>query len=136
MAAASCSRARRRTSVRTALGGEVLRRAMQPAGQDGPVRELPGIPRQGHEHTLRHVLGQVRIADHAHGGGIDQVNVPAHQFGKRRFGAALGVIAQKLLVGQTVHYRIVAAAAQIGQGKRKPEIANLVKPPQGLLIAN
>ena len=85
------------------VGREVLRRAMQPAGQDGTVRELPGILRQGHERALRHVLGQVRVANHAQRGGIDEVNVPAHQFGKRRFGAALGVIAQELLVGQTVH---------------------------------
>ena len=85
------------------FGREVLRRAMQPAGQDGAVRELPGILRQRHKHTLRHVLGQVRIANHAQRGGIDEVNVPAHQFGKRRFRPAPGVIAQELLVGQTVH---------------------------------
>jgi len=29
--------------------------------------------------------------------------VPSHQFGKRRFRLAPGVIAQKLLIGQTVH---------------------------------
>jgi hypothetical protein len=34
---------------------------------------------------------------------IDEVNVPTRQFGKRRFRPAFGAIAQKLLVGQTVH---------------------------------
>ena len=85
------------------VGGEVLRRAMQPAGQDGPVGQLPGILRQGHKHALRHVLGEMRVADHPQGGGINEVNVPAHQFGKRRLRPPLGIIAQKLLVGQTVH---------------------------------
>ena len=41
------------------VGGEILRRAMQPAGQHGMVRERPGILREHHKHTLRHVLGQV-----------------------------------------------------------------------------
>ena len=45
------------------------------------------------------------IANHAPRGGIDEVNVPAHQFGERSLGPALGVIAQKLLVAQIVHAR-------------------------------
>ena len=67
------------------------------------VRELPGILRQSHECNLRHVLGQVGVANHAQRGGIDEVNVSAHQFGKRHFRMVLGVIAQKLWVGQAVH---------------------------------
>ena len=67
------------------------------------MRELPGVLRQRYEHRLRHVLGQVRIANHAHRGGMDQVNMPPHEFGKRRLRPASGVIAQKLLVCQTVH---------------------------------
>ena len=36
---------------------------------------------------------------------MDEVNVPPDQFGKGRLGPAFGVIAQELLVGQTVHSR-------------------------------
>lgn len=34
------------------------------------------------------------VANHAQCGGINEVNVAAHQLGKRRFRAALGVISQ------------------------------------------
>jgi len=67
------------------------------------ARKLTRIPRQSQKHLLRHVLGQVRVANHPQRGGIDEVNVSAHEFGKRRFRPSPGVIAQKLLVGQTVH---------------------------------
>ena len=43
----------------------------------GAVGELPGILRQRHRHALGHVFGLVRIANHPHRGGIDEVNVPA-----------------------------------------------------------
>jgi len=65
------------------LGGDVLRLAMQPSGQDGALGELMGAPGQGHKRTLCHILGQVRVANHAQRGGIDEVKVPPHQFGKR-----------------------------------------------------
>ena len=85
------------------VGREILRRAMQPAGQNGTVCELVSGSREGNKHALRHVLGQVRVANHAQRGGIDEVNVPAHQFGEGHLRPGLGVIAQKLLVGQIVH---------------------------------
>ena len=76
---------------------------MQPAGQNGTVCELVSGSREGNKHALRHVLGQVRVANHAQRGGIDEVNVPAHQFGEGHLRPGLSVIAQKLLVGQIVH---------------------------------
>ena len=85
------------------LGGDVMRRAMQSPGQDGAFGELRRAPRQGHKRALRHILGQVRVANHAPRGGIDEVNVPPHQFSKRGLRPAFGVLAQKLLVGQIVH---------------------------------
>ena len=85
------------------IGGDILRRAMQPAGQDGTLRELPRVLGQRDKRALRHVLGQVRVTDHSQRGGIDEVNVPSHEFGKRRFRSAAGVIPQELSIGQTVH---------------------------------
>jgi hypothetical protein len=58
---------------------------------------------QGYKCALRHVLGQVGVAHHAKRSGIDEVNVPPYEFCERRFRPMLGVTAQKLIVGQTVH---------------------------------
>lgn len=67
------------------------------------VREPARVFRQRHKRALCHVLRQMRVADHAQGGGINEVNVPPHKFGKRGVRPARGVVAQKLLVGRTVH---------------------------------
>jgi len=73
-----------------------LRGAMQPARQHRVSRDLGGVFGEGDERALRHVLGQVGITHHAHGGGMNQVHVAADQFGKGRFGAGLGPSAQQL----------------------------------------
>ena len=65
--------------------------------------ELPGILRECDEDSLRHVLGLMRIGHHPPRGGINEINVAAHEFGEGRFGAVAGVIAQQLLVGLSVH---------------------------------
>ena len=75
------------------IGGEVLCRAMQPAGQNRPVGQLWRIFCEGHKYTLGHVLGQVCVPDHSQRGGINEVNVPADEFGKRGLRAAPGIIA-------------------------------------------
>ena len=85
------------------VGCQILSCTVQPAGQDETSGKPWSILRQGHKHTLRNVFGQVRVPNHPQRGGIDEVNVPPHQFGKRRLRPALGVIAQELLVGQTLH---------------------------------
>ncbi len=76
--------------------GNVLRGAMQPAGQHPAIGDSSGAFREGNEHPLRHVLGQVRIGYHPHRSGMDQVHVPAHQFSERRFGAGFGPGVQQL----------------------------------------
>jgi hypothetical protein len=81
------------------VGREVLRCAMQPAGQEGAVRKLLNVPQQHYERRVRHVLGEVRIANHPQRGGINRVNVPPHEFGECPLRPASGVIAQKLLIG-------------------------------------
>lgn len=45
-------------------------------------------------YALCHILGKVRVANHAQSRRIDQVNVPVHQFGKRGFRSARDEIAQ------------------------------------------
>jgi len=67
------------------LRGDVLSGAMQPTGEYGTVRELRGIFSERDKGALRHILRQVRIANHPQRGGINKVNVPADQFGKCRF---------------------------------------------------
>lgn len=85
------------------VGGEVLGGAMEPAGEDGTMREPCGVLGEGHKDALGDVLGQMCIADHAQGRGIDQVDVPPHQFGERGFGTRAGEITQELLIGLMVH---------------------------------
>ena len=62
-----------------------------------------GILREGYKYSLGDVLGGVRLAGHAKGGGVDEINVTADQFGERSFGAVLGKGAQHLLVSLIVH---------------------------------
>ena len=76
---------------------------MQPAGQHGMSREPVGVLRQGDKGALRHILRRVRVANHAQRGGIDQINMAPHEFSKRSFGAPLGVLGQKLVVGSMIH---------------------------------
>jgi len=52
--------------------------------------------RQGRKHKLRRVLGLLRITYHSQRGGIDEIHMAAHQFGKGRFRAFFGVGAQQL----------------------------------------
>jgi hypothetical protein len=59
--------------------------------------------RQGHKHPLGHIFSEVRIANHPQRGGMDEIHMAAHQFGKRRFRMASGVSPQELLVGLSVH---------------------------------
>ena len=44
--------------------------------------------------AARHIFGQVRVANDVRRGGIDEVNVPPDQFGKRDLQLAFGVIAR------------------------------------------
>src|SRR5206468_820264 len=76
---------------------------MQPAREQRALRELGGIFCQRDEHPLRHVVGEVRIANHSPRSGIDEIHVTAHEFGKRGFAAPLRVGAQQLGVRLVVH---------------------------------
>ena len=85
------------------LRRDVLRGAMQPAGQHRAVGELTRVFRESDEDTLRHVLGEVRITHHAQRGRIDEIDVAPHEFREGGLGPPFGVLSQKLLVVQTVH---------------------------------
>ena len=78
------------------LSGDVLRGATQPTGQHRAIHELGGVFRECGEHALGHVLSEVRIANHAQRGGIDEIHLAAHQLGECRFGAVFSVGAQQL----------------------------------------
>ena len=62
------------------------------------VHELWCVIGQRHKRALSHISGQMRVANHPQRGGIDEVNVPLHEFGERRIGSAFGVILQQLSV--------------------------------------
>ena len=67
---------------------------MQPAGQDRALSQLARTLCQRNEYSLRHILRQMHVANHAQGRRIDKVNVPARQFVKRGIGFVGGEIAQ------------------------------------------
>ena len=75
------------------LGGDVLGCAMQPGGKDDRAAgKLDGAPGQSGESPLGHILCKVRIASHAQGGRVHEIDVTENQLGESRFAAALGVI--------------------------------------------
>jgi hypothetical protein len=67
---------------------------MQPGRKHGAALQLEGVPCQGQEHSLSHILGKMRIHHHPQRGGMNQIEMTSHQFAKSRFGMAPGVIAK------------------------------------------
>src|SRR6185436_1661286 len=118
------------------LGGDILRRAMQPPGQDSAFSELRPASRQCRKRALRHVFSQMRIANHAQRCGVDEIHVPAHQFGERGFRVAFGVLAQKLLVAQPVHswkssrHRANRTGRNSGPGRNSTDAGKSMTSPQ------
>jgi hypothetical protein len=85
------------------IGRKVLGRAMQPARQDSAVRKIRGVLGEGYKHSLRDVLRQMPVANHAQRSGIDEVNVASDQFAEGGFRVESGIILQQLLIGPIVH---------------------------------
>ena len=65
--------------------------------------ETGGILRQGGKGALGDVLGQMRVAEAAQRGGIDEIKMAADEFRKGGLGAVVRVILQELLVRAIVH---------------------------------
>ena len=78
------------------IAGDVLGGAVQPARQDGTVNKFARILRQRDECCLGDILREMSVLDHPQGGGVDQIDVAPHQFGKRALRATFGVIAQQV----------------------------------------
>ena len=67
---------------------------MQPAAEQGLALKQPSFARQIGEYGLDNVLGKMRVAAGApEGDGINEIDVAAYQFPKRRLGSGFGVIA-------------------------------------------
>ena len=80
-----------------------MRAGVKPAGQDARRASGRGLAREVGENRLGHVLRQVRVAvDLPQRRGIDQVDVPPHQFGKGLFGFGPGVAAEQFGIGRHV----------------------------------
>ena len=97
MAVASCSRARRRTSVRTVWAA--MFRAVRCNQPDTTARPASWtrVFGNGDKYALRHIFREMRVTHHPpRGEELDEIHVSAHQFGKCRVGAIFGVGAQQL----------------------------------------
>ena len=55
---------------------------MEPSRERGTLLQLYRMLRQREEHTLRHILGQVRVTDDPQGHRVDEVNMAMHQLAK------------------------------------------------------
>jgi hypothetical protein len=66
------------------VGGLVARREIKPAGQHRMPRQPCRLPRERHEYLLRDILREVGVAaDAPQRRGVNAVEMPPHQFGKR-----------------------------------------------------
>jgi hypothetical protein len=84
--------------------GKILRGAMKPAGQNTTARQLRRMASEGDEDGLGHILGGLLVADHAQGGGINEIDVSADQIGKGGLRPVFGVIAQEEMVARSIHF--------------------------------
>jgi hypothetical protein len=80
-----------------------MRAGVKPAGQRAAARKGRGLARKIGENRLGHVLRQVGVAvDLPQRRGIDQVDVPLHQFSKGFLGFGSGVAAEQFGIGRHV----------------------------------
>jgi hypothetical protein len=79
------------------------RRPEKPAGQNGFVRNPPGLLRQDDENRLRDFPGQVRVAHLPQRRGIDKSDAPRNEFRESRFGVACRVFPQQRHVVHRLH---------------------------------
>ena len=94
--------------------GGVSGRATKPAREDRLRIERGRFPRQNDEYDLSNFFRHMRIADPAQGDGIDQMDVPRNQRGKRFLGIALGVLSyERHDIGHHLNYTISAVSERL-----------------------
>ena len=88
-------------SLPAPLGADGLRRrktrrGVKPSGQNWTTGKRGCLARQGREHLLRDILGEMRVPAHPpERAGVDKIEVSLHQLGKRRLGISLGIAAEQ-----------------------------------------
>jgi len=83
-----------RVRTQQSRGGKPCR-FVKPAGENGALAQRRGFAGEREENGLRHILGIAVVAREPPCNGIDQVDVPAHQFGEGGFGIAAGKFLQQ-----------------------------------------
>ena len=91
------------------INGRVAGDLVKPRAQQGVRLEAAGLAGQLEEDRLRDFLGQLRRADLAQGGGIDQSDAPADKFRKRILGVVPRVPAEQFLVAVVHLHRPIVA---------------------------
>lgn len=91
-------------------GGEIST-GIEPAAEVGAAGERRGFAREIDEDALGGIMGQVSIAGNlAESDGINEIDVPADQFGEGFFGTSLGVVAKQFVV--RLHSHFIAPAGR------------------------
>lgn len=85
------------------LGGDIAGGAMEPAGEDGMVRQGGGVLGEGDEDGLGGILGEVGVADDPERDGVGEVDVSPDEFAEGGLGVVLGVGPEQLWIGQRLH---------------------------------
>ena len=72
--------------------------------------ECPGFFGEEEEDRLRNILREVRIANLAQGGGVNEIEMPRNEDGKGFVGMFCSAKAQELLVVAVLHLTKIMAA--------------------------
>ena len=79
-------------------GGGEARGFIEPAGEQRALAQSGGFAGENHENSLRHVLCVIVIAGAAPRDGIDEGDVPPHQFGEGGLGIVSGIFPHQIHV--------------------------------------
>ena len=71
------------------VNGRAAGDLIEPCGEDGVRLEVAGVAREVGEDGLGDFLGELRRADLAERGGMDEINMAANEFSERIFGVLL-----------------------------------------------
>ena len=81
------------------VDGTATGHRVEPGREKGIGFHVGGVAGEFDEDLLGHLLGEMRAAHLAEGGGVNQVEMAGDQGGKGRFGMPVGVALQQLVIG-------------------------------------
>lgn len=84
------------------IGSDILKHAKKPGSQGCGGAEGGGLFGQHDEDRLGDVLGEGGVMDEAEGGGMEPIDMPAHELGEGIVGAVAGELEKEFMVGHSL----------------------------------